>query len=231
MPPATSATAQELLDRVVRKDQLDAFDVDGWLEVLRAEVAELPAATVAELGARDDRLRAVLPWFDALAGRAMRIACEHLAVEYPALTAQFRTLLATTVVSYASDLERLRDRVAGSVARHDPGQATATADAVVEAADRALALRGALGDGVLRLAVELGAAVLPAVDAACRDHRLPEDVRRQWTLVRRDLELTAAEPLRLARARFADRLQALDTPALVLDEIHEPTREELIELY
>jgi hypothetical protein len=161
----------------------------------------------------------------------MRIRLEHLAVDWPALTSQFRTLLATTVVSYAGDLEKLRQRVAGSAARQDPYRAGELADAVVDAAARVLALRGALGDVVLGLAVELAHAVRPLVDARARERALDDDVRLKWTALRRDLDLLIDRPLRLAEHRFADRQKALLTPDLQLDEIPEPGFDDLLELH
>src|SRR5688500_4845724 len=128
MMASTGVTAQQLLDRVTRLAQLDELDVDAYAEQLRLELAPWPATTLPELEARDDHLRSLLASFDAFASKAMRIRLEHLAVDWPALTSQFRTLLATTVVGYAGDLEKLRQRVAGSAARQDPYRAGELAD-------------------------------------------------------------------------------------------------------
>lgn len=231
MQPSTGASAQQLLDRTQRLSHLDDFDIDAYADQLRSELAHLPASTLPELEARDDRLRAILGSFDAFAQKAMRIRLEHLAVDYPALTSQVRTLFATTVTSYVDSLERLRARVAGAVARQDPYRADATAYAVVNAAEQALALRGALGDAVLSIAVEQARAALPLVEERCRQRALDDDTRLKWTALRRDLELTIDDPLRIALQRFADRQKALLTPDLVLDEIPEPSRGELLELY
>ena len=231
MQASTGASAQQLLDRTQRLAQLDELDVEAYGDQLRAELALLPAETLADLEAKDDRLRAILASFDAFAGKVMRILLEHLAVDFPPLTAQFRTLLATTVTSYANDLGRLRVRVAASAARQDPYVAERLASAVVDAADRAIELRGALGDVVLSIAVEHARASLPLVDARCRDRTLDDETRLRWTALRRDLELLIDRPLRLAEQRFADRQKALNTPDLVLDEIPEPSIVELLELY
>jgi hypothetical protein len=231
MIASTAASAQQLLDRVQRLAQLDELDVDAYAELLRAELASAPADTLADLEARDDRLRALLASLDTFASKAMRILLEHLAVDWPALTGQFRTLLATTVTSYAGDLEKLRQRVAGSAARQDPYRAGDLADAVVAAAERVLDLRGALGDAILGLAVEQARAALPHVDARARTRSLADDTRLAWTALRRDLELVIERPLRVAEQRYADRQQALRTPDLVLDEIPEPSFGELLELH
>ena len=193
----------------------------------------LPAATLADLEARDDRLRALLGSFDGFASKAMRIRLEYLAVDHPALTAQFRTLLSTTITSYVDGggLDRLRQRVAGSAARQDPGRADALAEVVADAAERVLGLRGALGDAVLGLAVELANGALPMIHERCRERGLPDDVRRQWTALRSDFEQLGDHPLRLAERRFADRQRALLTPDLMLDEIPEPLLSDLIEPY
>ncbi len=231
MIASTGASAQQLLDRTQRLAQLDELDVDAYADQLRLEVAAMPATTLAELEARDDHLRATLASFDAFASKAMRIRLEHLAVDWPALTSQFRTLLSTTVTSYADDVERLRGRVATSAARQDPRRADELADLVVDAAHRALGVRGALGDAVLGLAVELARAALPLANERARTRALEDDTRLAWTALRRDLELMIEQPLRLAQHRFADRQKALRTPDLQLDEIPEPSRGELLELH
>ena len=231
MMARADASAQQLLDRTQRLSQLDELDVDVYADQLRAELVAMPAATLAELEARDDHLRATLASFDGFASKAMRIRLEYLAVDWPGLTAQFRTLLFTTVTSYVGDLDRLRMRVASAAARQDPGRAEALADVVVDAAAGALALRGALGDAVLNLAVELANASLPLIDDRARDRGLPDDVRLQWTALRRDFEQLGERPLRLAEHRFADRQRALLTPDLRLDELPEPLLSDLIEPY
>lgn len=228
---STGASAQQLLDRVQRLAQLDELDVDAYADQLRGELAALPGESLADLEAQDERLRAILASLEGFTRRAMRIRLEYLAVDWPALTSQFRTLLATTVTSYVGALDKLRMRVAGSAARQDPYRAEALADVVVDAAERVLALRGALGDAVLGLAVELARAALPHVDARARTRSLDDDTRLAWTALRRDLELSIEQPLRIVGARFADRQKALRTPDLVLDEIPEPERADLLELY
>ncbi len=228
---STGASAQQLLDRTQRLSQLDELDLEVYADQLRDELAAMPAATLAELEVRDDRLRATLATFDGFAQKAMRIQLEHLAVDHPGLTTQFRTLLTTTVTSYIGDLDRLRVRVAIAAARQDPARADTLAEVVVDAAARALALRGALGDVVLGLAVELASGSQPQVDARARDGGLPDDVRLQWTALRRDLELVCERPLRLAEQRFADRQRALLTEDLRLDELPEPLLSDLIEPY
>lgn len=231
MMASTGASAQQLLDRTQRLSQLDDLDVELYADQLRAELVAMPATTLAELEARDDRLRATLASFDGFASKAMRIRLEYLAVDWPALTAQFRTLLATTVTSYIDQLDRLRLRVASSAARQDPARADDLAEVVVDAAARVLAVRGALGDVVLAIAVELANASLPSINDRCRDRGLPDDVRLQWTALRSDFEQLGDRPLRLAERRFADRQRALLTPDLTLDEIPEPLLSDLIEPY
>lgn len=231
MMSSTGPSAQQLLDRVQRLAQLDELDVETYADQLRVELSALPASTLAEIEARDDRLRALLASLDGFAQKAMRIRLEHLAVDWPALVPTFRTLLSTTVCSYAGDLGKLHQRVAGSAARQDPYGARGLADAVLDAADRVLAQRGALGDAILTLAVELARDLRPLVDERARQRSLDDDTRLRWTALRRDLDLLADRPLRLAEQRFADRLKALLTPDLVLDEIPEPSFGELLELH
>lgn len=231
MIASTGASAQQLLDRAQRLSQLDELDVDAYADQLRAELAALPATTLAEIEARDDRMRAILGSFDAFASKAMRVRLEHLAVDWPALTAQFRTLLATTVTSYVDQLERLRGRVAGSAARQDPHRADELADVVVDAASLVLAQRGALGDAVLATAASLASATWAHADGRARERALDDDTRLKWTALRKDLELLNERPLRLAEHRFADRQKALLTPDLRLDEIPEPLLSDLIEPY
>jgi hypothetical protein len=65
---------------------------------------------------------------------------------------------------------------------------------VVGAADRVLAERSRLRDGVLALVREVAAARVPAARQAERDPVASDEVRRRWTAVRRDLELLVAQP-------------------------------------
>ena len=231
MNASTGPSAQQLLDRTQRLAQLDELDVDGYADQLRSELRAVPATTLAELEARDDQLRAVLASFDNFASKAMRIRLEHLAVDWPALTAQFRTLLSTTVVNYVGDVGRLHQRVAGSVARQEPYRANAVADVVVDAAVRVLELRGALGEAVLSLAATLARSTLELVEQRARERALDDDTRRKWTALRADLHALIDRPIRLAEQRFADRQRALLTPDLILDEIPEPSFADLLELY
>jgi hypothetical protein len=136
----TTKSAQQLLDEVTRLEQIEDFDLDGFVVQLRAEVGEAEAGS----GVPEQDLAAALAAIDPFAARLMRIRLDHLLISDVSVPPQFRTYLASEVMSYANDLETLRSRVRQVAARVDPDGASKTANAVADAADKALALRSQL---------------------------------------------------------------------------------------
>ncbi|MCA9675678.1 MAG: hypothetical protein KC464_11625, partial [Myxococcales bacterium] len=164
MISATSRSAQQRLDAVRSLAHLDAFDDAAYVAALRDEVTadakDIAATDGAWAGveAWDDRLRAALAAIDGYAARSMRIRLDHALADDTTVEPPFRTVLATTVLRYAGDLETLRERVVSVTARVDPAGAAATAAIVVACATTVHAARAALWDGVLGLARDLAAA-------------------------------------------------------------------------
>jgi hypothetical protein len=146
----TARSAQQRLDEVHRPAQLEAFDVDGYLERLAAEVAEV--ADVTEGNDQPiDRLHGALAGIDAFASRVMRVALDQLLAADTSVAPPFRNYLASSLLEYEHDLALLRERVYGVAARVDPDGAADTATAVTNAADDALGLRARLRQGVLAM--------------------------------------------------------------------------------
>jgi hypothetical protein len=226
---STGRTAAQLLDAVRGLSQLEAFDVDGYAQQLAAELAA-DAVTLDGVAACDDRARAALAAIDGFAARAMRIRIDHALAADTSVPPTFRTHLATMVTAYERDLDTLRQRVTEVAARVDPGGAARAATVVVDAACAVLAARAQLRELVLGAVRDLAAARVAAVRLAARDPGLDDAARARWTAVRRELELVATQPERVAAGRFADRIAALpaiDEPA---DADEPPSREQLIEL-
>jgi hypothetical protein len=223
-------TAQDLLDQVHSLDSVTALE--GAPRSYAERLAEeLPPPTARdEIATRDERLRAALARIDAMCERVMRLRLEHVLANEPAIAVPTRKVFAATVVSYDDNLELLETRardIAGRGGSPDPARAAA---AVVDAARATLALRAALRQGVLALIAELAASSIELADGHARDRRLDENVRRAWSAVRRELEITAAQPTRVIAADFSTRLASwpdqLDDP----DPADDPTVADLIEL-
>jgi len=169
-----------------------------------------PASLEVEtLDASDALLRGTLAEIDALATRVMRLRLEHALADEPALPAPTQRVFAQTITGYVRQLALLEERaldVAPRGGARDPAQA---ARRVVEAARATLALRAALRDDVLGVARASAAGSIAEVDRRARDRTRPDDERRRWSAIRRDLEALAAEPTRLETAPLAARLAAL----------------------
>lgn len=154
MSGSTTKSAQQLLDEIHRLVQVEAFDAQSFLDQLAAEVATGDDGTSEALEARDTRLRAALAAIDTFATRVMRIRVAHRLAGDASVPPKFRTYLATRVLDYDGDLDRLRARVADVAGRVDPDGASDTAEAVADAADATLALRARLRQGVLAMSAD-----------------------------------------------------------------------------
>jgi hypothetical protein len=221
-------SARRILDQVSSLAHLDAFDPPSYAAQLAAEVP--PAATLAELEARDALLADALAQIDAMIARAMRLCLEHALADDTSLGPPTRKVFATTIAGYASDLGLLAQRVREVAARGRAADPDAVADAVLGAARRVLDLRAATRAGVLVLIRDLAAASVAEADRRARDRALDEPTRRRWSAARRELEALAADPVRPCAAPLAARLAAYP------DQLDEPTPEreasfaEMIEL-
>lgn len=192
-----------LLDRIQTLAAIEAFDPASY------EVAAFgPAATIAELEQRDAQLTQALVEIDDTMGRFMRIRLEHVADAMPAPT---RRVFASTIANYAGKLAMLEDRVRSTRV------AESIVQAVLGAARSTLDVREALRGTVLAQIQQLAARAIPDADRNARDPQLDDAQRKKWSQVRRDLEVLAAQPDRIAVAPMAKRIAAwpeqLDEPA------------------
>ncbi len=200
-----------MLDAVQHLAQLEAFDPALFLAALAEEVA--PAGgTLADLGAHLDGARGLFAEIDRFAEKSMRI---RLLQSTDGLPTQIRTLLYSTVVSYEREPGLLRTRVASITARLGSGGSTLT-DQVMQAAERVLAARAVLRQGVVELARRIAATGLPEARRAARDRSLPDDERERWGRARVDLEQLAARGERLDAGTFVERLAQV-TPSVAVD--------------
>lgn len=213
--------AQHVLDQAYSLSRIEALAAEpgAYAERLAEELS--PAATLAELEARDAALAAALGQIDAMIGRAMRIQLDHTLAGDTSIGAPTRSVFASTVVGYAGRLSLLGDRARDVAVRGRAGDPDTVARAVVEAARAILALRDGLRDGVLALIRRLAEAAAPEADRRARDRRLDEAERQRWSAMRRELEAVAADPDRVAGGTMAARLAA--HPA----QLDEPEAEEV----
>src|SRR4051812_24221652 len=203
------SAAQHILDQARSLARIAELEADPAAYVERL-AAELPAAvTLVELAARDAVLAAALGQIDAMIARAMRLRLDHALANDTSIGAPTRSVFASTITGYAGRLSLLEQRARDVAVRGRAADPDLAAEAVVEAARAALALRAALRDGVLALIREVAGTAVPEVDRRARDRRLDEPERRRWSAARRDLEAVAAEPERVLTAPMAARLGAL----------------------
>jgi hypothetical protein len=223
-------TWTQALDRAHSLEALDALAADAR-EIADRLAAELPpAATLAELAARDTVLADALGRIDAVAVRAMRLRLDHALADDTSLAAPTRKVFASTIVGYAGDVALLAQRARDVSARggaRDPADVTVR---VVDAAHATFALRDQLRAAILELVRTLAVGAVPEADRQARDRTLPEAERRRWSSTRRDLEALAAEPARIAGAPMAARIAALPEQLDEPEPEPEVTFADLIEL-
>ncbi len=224
------SAAQQLLDQVQSLARIADLEADphAYAEHVAAELG--PSATIAELDARDERLRLALAAIDTATERIVRIRLDHALAADTSIATPTRKVFAATVLSYAGKVDVLETRARDIAARSDPAGADQIAAMVGDAARRTLALRDAVRQPVLALIGQLATASAPGADGTARDKRLDEPTRRQWSAVRRDLEAIARQPDRIAAATASARRAAwpdqLDDP----DPALEPTFADMIEM-
>jgi hypothetical protein len=224
------SAAQHILDQACSLARIAALEADPAVYAEQL-AAELPgAATLGELEARDAALVAALGQIDAMIARAMRIRLDHALASDSSIGAPTRSVFASTITGYAGRLSLLEQRARDVAVRGRAADPDRVAEAVVEAARTALALRAVLRDGVLALIRDGARAAIAAADRRARDRRLDEPERRQWSAARRDLEAVAAEPERVLAAPMAARLAALPDQLDEPEPDREPTLAELLEL-
>jgi hypothetical protein len=195
-----------LLDQVQHLRELDALEAAGPGRFAAALQGDLGAGdeTLGTLGAQLDALRQALASVDQFARKAMGIRLTHLLATAP-VTPQFRTLVASTVTSYAGDTALLRRRLGGSLSE-------GLLDEVVAAAERVLGLGQALRRAILELGRQVATAQAPWVQKAGRDRSLPDLERNRLRKARVDLEGLGERPERIGDAPFEERLKAHPLP-------------------
>ena len=222
------SSARSVLDRVQSLAAIEALEADPGQYA--AQLVIPAATTLVELEARDATLAAALREVDDTIARVMRIRLDHALASDPSIAAPTRRVFASTVVSYATNLQLLSERVRDIAARGRAADPDAIAETVVTAARASLVLRDAVRAGVLSSIRDLATAAIPTAEHHARDRDLDDVQRRRWSAARRDLEALADEPERILAGPFATRLAAwpeqLDEPT----PKSEPTLAELIEL-
>ena len=210
--PSRMDFALRMLDDVQRLPELEALDAARFAEALAADLADEAApATVAAVGAELDRLRDALAAIDRFTSKAMRIHLLHGLAHLP-VPPQLHTLLVTTIVSYADDTRRLRQRLRATIGRSDERAAEEIAGIAGEAADRVLGQRRSLRAGVLTLAQSIAKTRATLARATLQDRSLDDKSRRGWRQALADLDLLVESSARLDENTHAQRLAALPEP-------------------
>lgn len=222
--------AQHVLDQVQSLSKIE--DLEASPVTYAAELGnELsPAATFAELEARDARLSAALGAIDTMIARAMKLVLERALADDSSIAAPTRAVFCQTVIGYAGKLELLDQRTRDLAARGGSRDPDGVADRVTTAARRVLALRESLRASVLDLVRDLATASLPEADRQARDRRLDEAARKRWSAVRRDLEMIAEEPARIQAAPMPARVAAWPEQIDEPDPEKEVTFADMIEM-
>jgi hypothetical protein len=224
------SAAHQILDRLQSLARIEALEAEpaAYAEQLAGELAD--AQTLAELDARDARLRDALAQLDTAIERVARIRIDHALADDTSLPAATRKVFATTVLSYADRLELLAARVQDAAARGGSTYPADVAYRVTTAARAALALRADVRAPVLALIRERALAAAPLADRHARDRTLDTPARKQWSAARRDLETLGDAPDRITVAPMATRLAAWPEQIDEPDPGREPTFADMIEL-
>lgn len=201
---------KQLLDRAHSRAQLDALAADAGAvaEALAQTIG--PAATIADLEARDALFRQTIAEIDAVVSRAMRVFMDHALADDTSIASQTRNVFASTVIRYAHELSLLGQRARDAAERGGARAPDHVADLVVTAAQDALALGEAVAGPVLALASQLATASVAEVNRYARDRTRSDAERKKWSAARRDLEAIAAQPVLLRTAPVAARMAALE---------------------
>jgi hypothetical protein len=207
--------SRDFLDQAYSLARVEALAPNAYAQLVASEVS--PATTLADFSARDAQLIDALAHIDATIVRVMRLRLDHALADDTSIARPTRNVFASTIVKYADNLALLEERardVAQKGRAADPAQ---TARLVVDAARATFTLRDALREGVLALIRDLASASIADADGNARDRKLDDATRKQWSAVRRDLEMVAADPHHVLTAPSPQRLAALpeqlDEPA------------------
>jgi hypothetical protein len=213
------------LDEVQRPEQLERFDPDQLVATASAE-QRAPGTTLAELGEQLDALRGLLDEIERFTEKSVRIGLQRSADGLPA---KLRTLVHSTVISYADNLPLLRSRIGAALARVNVPGAEDLVERVVELAERALAVRASLRQGVLALAQRVAADWRTVAERGARDRSQPDEPLLAWRRARMDLEQLAGNGRVLEAGSFRERLERITSPEDPPEE-EKPDRFSLLEL-
>lgn len=192
-----------LIDQVQHLRELDTLDPTRFRDLLLADLGPHDE-TLPTLGAQLEGLRHALAATERFAGKAMGIRLTHVLANAP-VAPQLRTLLATTVTSYAGNSTLLRRRFGASLS-------APLLDEIIAAAEQTVALWMTLRGHVLDRVTELAAAQISWLQRAARVRTLADAERRRLQLARVDLSQLAEKPERIAAASFEDRLKTYPPP-------------------
>ena len=210
-PPLQPHAALTTLDRVQSLDDLNHFEPGEFAQALQADLSpaistEMTDATslLPAVAARLDALHQVLLAIEPFARKLMGIRMLHVLAAEP-VSPQLRTLLATTVLSYAGDLSLLARRFERTLSVH-------ALDAVLASAESVLALRHELQLAVFALAHALCTAYLPRLAKAARSPLGSDAQRGRLRQACLDLQRITQSPELLLQAPFEVRLKTLPVP-------------------
>lgn len=199
------------LDAAHQLPSLLALDPARIAAELDAEAEALPHATLAELGGALDQLRDAIETVDRFTQKNLHVRLDHALADEP-VQPQLRTLLTSTVTSYARDLPLLEQRVMAALTRATPKTAEAATARVVAAARAVLESRTTLHAAIFATTARRATEWLPGVLSAWRDPVLDAATRTEWGKARVDLERLAANGAYLMAGRFAERLVKTEAP-------------------
>lgn len=219
-----------MLDQVQSLSKIEALEAAPVTYAAELGNELTPAATIAELEARDAQLSAALAAIEPMTTRAMKLVLERALADDHSIGAPTRTVFCQTVTTYAGRLELLRERARDLAVRGGARAPDDVADRVTEAARRVLALREAVAAAVLALIRDVVTASIPLADQQARDKRLDDAVRTRWSAVRRDLEMIAEEPSRILVAAMPARVAAWPAQIDEPDPEKEVTFADMIEM-
>lgn len=210
-PPLQPQRALECLDQVQSLDALNRFEPADFAQALARDIGPPPAAAisdgpalVSQVGARLDALHQALLAIEAFTRRIMGIRLLHGLVSEP-VQPQLRTLLSTTILSYAGDLTLLARRL-------DRMVPVSAIDTILAAAEAVLALRHELQLAAFALAQRLATELLPPLARAAGSPLLAEAQRTRLRQAGWDLHSIAQAPEQLLATPFEVRLKGRGIP-------------------
>jgi hypothetical protein len=210
-PPLQPQRALQCLDQVQSLDALNRFEPADFAQALARDIGPPPAAEisdglalVSQVGARLDALHQVLIAIEAFTRRIMGIRLLHGLASEP-VQPQLRTLLSTTILSYAGDLGLLARRL-------DRMVPVSAIDTIMAAAEAVLALRHELQLAAFAVGQRIATELLPPLARAAGSPLLAEAQRTRLRQACWDLHSIAQAPEQLLSTPFEVRLKGRGIP-------------------